>query len=435
MSRWNTCRSFLLIGFYCLLASEALMGQSHLLAGPMCGQVTDSSAVIWVWVQPDDSVSVAVSDQDASPNIAAFASELADSTGIVKLYVSGLSPETPYRYTIWMGKEGLPHMGSFRTFPRQEVFDFEMAVGSCAYMTDSATEEIVKGVKFGKHYQIFDTIANRNPALMLWLGDNLYLRNGEWNDRERVRYRYLTTRQHPSYAHLLRTGSHLATWDDHDFGPNDSGANFEGKGMTREAFLQQWLNPPTAAESGIYTAHRIGDVEIYLLDGRSFRKQGDLLGQAQLNWLCDRLRQSDARFKLIAMGGQVLSTSRLGEAFWGKNPEILKVFMDSLAATRADGICFMTGDIHHAEISRYDFLEGYPVYDFTFSPLTSLPYPIPVRNRRKVRKSVFKRRNFGWLAFRGEGKSRRMEIQCIDRKGRVLWSHVIFASSLTWPEK
>ena len=203
--------------------------------------------------------------------------------------------------------------------------------------------------------------------------------------------------------------------------------------MTRDVFLKQWLNPEPATEDGIYTTWRMGDVELFLLDDRSFRPRyggGNMFGEEQQHWLVEKLKASDANFKIVATGSQLLSTQKLGEAYWERYEENLKAFLDTLSAHQVPGLFFVSGDVHVTEISRYDLEGGYPLYDFTFSPLTSLPNPVPVKNFRRIKKSYFKRRNFGWMSFRGVGESRRMIVKAVDRKGKTLWEHVIYASDL-----
>lgn len=420
---FNKTILLLALGFF---VANSTLAQS-LKAGPMLGKLTHESVWLWAWGEAGDELEVILEEQR-------FRTE-ADEEGFFSVKLSPLESNAQFSYRLRLNDKDLEGVWHFRTFPDSAVFDFDMALGSCAYITDTAVNEIgaVGSIPFGKHYQIFDTIANRKPDVMFWLGDNVYLRDGEWNSREGVLYRYAHSRQNPCYAHLLATGSHLAIWDDHDYGPNDSDEEYKGKAMTRDIFLKQWLNPEPATEDGIYSTWRMGDVEIFLLDDRSFRpryRDGSMFGAEQQAWLIEQLKASDANFKIVATGSQLLSTQKLGEAYWEKSQENLLSFLDTLSAHKISGLFFVSGDVHVTEISRFDLEGGYPLYDFTFSPMTSLPNPVPVNNFRRVKKSYFKRRNFGWMSFRGTGASRRMEVKAVDRKGKTLWEHVIYASDL-----
>ena len=64
------------------------------------------------------------------------------------------------------------------------------------------------------------------------------------------------------------------------------------------------------------------DVDVFLLDNRHFRspnerKSGErtILGKIQLEWLKDALASSTAPFKIVAMGGQLLSDARKYEMY------------------------------------------------------------------------------------------------------------------------
>ena len=45
----------------------------------------------------------------------------------------------------------------------------------------------------------------------------------------------------PSFQLLKANTSILATWDDHDFGPNDSDRGFYNKYATQQAFKDFWV--------------------------------------------------------------------------------------------------------------------------------------------------------------------------------------------------
>ena len=50
-----------------------------------------------------------------------------------------------------------------------------IALGSCAFINEAPYDK--PGVPYGSNYEIFDTIASKDPDVMLWLGNNIYLRD------------------------------------------------------------------------------------------------------------------------------------------------------------------------------------------------------------------------------------------------------------------
>jgi alkaline phosphatase D len=148
-------------------------------------------------------------------------------------------------------------------------------------------------------------------------------------------------------ATLRATVPHLATWDDHDYGKNDAGADFAGKVQAQQLFLQFWDVPPgdpRAGREGVYHAETFGPegqrVQVILLDTRYFRSplrptdQRDapgkerylpdddpaktMLGDTQWAWLAERLREP-AELRVIVSSIQVLAEGH-GWERWGNLP-------------------------------------------------------------------------------------------------------------------
>src|SRR5262249_15204327 len=74
----------------------------------------------------------------------------------------------------------------------------------------------------------FDTISAAKPELVLLIGDNSYadLDRSRKVAPEVIKEKYDTLAKLPGYQKLKATCPILATWDDHDFGKNDAGAEF-----------------------------------------------------------------------------------------------------------------------------------------------------------------------------------------------------------------
>ena len=108
----------------------------------------------------------------------------------------------------------------------------------------------------------------------------------------------------PPSRNLVAGRSLYATWDDHDFGRNDTNGNLPGKENSRRAFVEYHANPSYGdGKQGIYTKFRRGNVEVFLLDTRFFAAtemspiapdKPTLLGKQQWRWLLDGLKQSSS---------------------------------------------------------------------------------------------------------------------------------------------
>src|SRR5438874_9622873 len=126
---------------------------------------------------------------------------------------------------------------------------------------------------------IFETIAAAKPELLLLMGDNIYADL----DKTRkvtpavIQEKYDTLARLPGFQRLRATCPILATWDDHDFGKNDAGAEFPLKDESQKLFLDFFGVPagdPRRAQKGVYHSAVVGPpgkrVQVILLDTRYF---------------------------------------------------------------------------------------------------------------------------------------------------------------------
>ncbi len=291
---------------------------------------------------------------------------------------------------------------------------------------------------YGADYGIFDVIANKKPDLMLWLGDNTYLREADWFTRTGILHRFTHTRSLPEMQKLLATTHNYAIWDDHDFGPNNSNRSFIHKDKTLEAFQLFWGNPTYGVngQKGITTQFQFHDIDYFLLDNRYFRapnnrKSGErtILGKDQLEWLIDALASSYAPFKMVAVGGQFLNTVDDFETF-AMYPEERNYILQRLKEENIKGVIFLTGDRHHSELSKYTAGNGWTCYDLTVSPLTAGFSTFGEKEANKLREkgTLVSQRNFGTIEFYGKRTERALKITLFDNKGGELWNREIKAS-------
>jgi alkaline phosphatase D len=284
-------------------------------------------------------------------------------------------------------------------------------------------------------YQIFSSLQREKADLMLWLGDNVYLRDPDWYTRSGILHRYTHSRSIPELQELLATSHHYAIWDDHDFGPNDSDRSFIHKDKTLEAFELFWGNPTTGLPGipGAISFFHYMDIDFFLLDNRYHRSPNDrrsgkktVLGEAQLEWLIDALTSSNAPYKMVAVGGQVLNTAPVFENYSGHYFEERQYLLRRIEEEKIIGVIFLTGDRHHTELSKYVNNEGISVYDLTISPLTSRSYDAEEEpNSLRVPGTQVGIQNYGTLRFSGPRGERQIRIEVKDSSGRLLWDYVI----------
>ena len=229
---------------------------------------------------------------------------------------------------------------------------------------------------------IWKSILEKKPELWIWLGDNIY---GDTEDMEVLKSKYLLQKTNPEYRNLLQHSQVIGIWDDHDYGVNDGDKNYpfrEASKMLMLDFLDIQADNPVRTREGAYQSYTFGPegkkVKIILLDARYFRdtlqatgvddgnryfpnETGDILGEAQWEWLESELTQSDAQIHLIGSGIQMIPEEQFFEK-WANFPTARKRLFDLINKTKPALPLLLSGDRHIAELSKL--------------PMDSLPQPI-----------------------------------------------------------
>lgn len=247
---------------------------------------------------------------------------------------------------------------------------------------------------------IFDVVVKHKPDLFIFLGDNLY---GDTRNMDDLREDYATLGAKQSFQNLKKNVPIIATWDDHDYGKNDAGRHYPFKAESKEIFLE-FFNEPKDSErrkhEGIYTSYMYETngkkLQIILVDNRTFRDDlkfytgqyksdkryfyhldyaphtdttKTFLGEEQWKWLEGELSKP-ADLRIIGSGTQ-FGIEFNGYEAWANMPHEQKRFLNLIKKTRANGVMFITGDVHYAEISKLTEPDLYPIYDVTSSGLSS----------------------------------------------------------------
>ncbi|MCS6989429.1 MAG: alkaline phosphatase family protein [Chloroherpetonaceae bacterium] len=431
-----------------LLHSAALMAQADLLqSGPMLGYSEMKEVLLWVQTKAQARVKFEYWEK-GKPETRASTDEVLtnkQTAFVAKLVADKVEPGRRYEYALYINgqKVDRPYPLEFQTQPlwqwRTDPPEFTIALGSCYYRNEERYDRPGRG--YGSDYEIFSAIHAKRPDLMLWLGDNIYLREPDWNAREGIFHRHAHQRALPELQPLLASTHHYAIWDDHDYGPNDHDRSFWNKEQTLEAFKLFWGNPAygVAGLNGITGQAQWGDVELFLLDNRYNRSPNDrktetrtILGEAQFRWLIDALVSSKATFKIVAIGGQVLNSVARYETYQNVAPEEKARLIKAITDEGVKGVVFVDGDRHHTELSKLDRAGTYPLYDLTVSPLTSGVNVNAAKeeNAYRVPDTIVTERNFAILKFSGPLKDRAMTITIYNKDGNALWSRTIKASEL-----
>lgn len=436
--------SFLLC--YSLLVSA--QNRNGLVSGPWAGNVELRNASIWIEVSPAvKKVAVRYSPAKgvAEPKIVEYKGELGKEFNPVKIDLNGLEFNTSYNYSVEI--DGVMVQPGFPTcFTTKDLWqwrkpapDFSFLTGSCAYFNEPMYDR--PGTPYGGDSSIFETMAKTPAAFHVWLGDNWYTREVDYNTVWGLNYRASHDRALPVLQKFMASMPQYCIWDDHDYGPNDIGKSYILKDDSRKIFMNYSCNPSYGEKSeGIYSVVSYSDVDIFLTDDRYFRsedatpdsiggqvnKEKTFFGRAQMEWLKNALRFSRATFKVIACGSQVLNPFSKYECLKSYSAEYTDL-MNFLATEKIKGVIFFSGDRHHSEVIRQNRTGLYPLYDVTNSPYTSGIGKVSgaeVNNPARMPGTLVEAQNFTKVTVSGKKNERVMTVEFLGIKGDKLggWS-------------
>jgi alkaline phosphatase D len=421
--------------------SQAKPGNEGLQSGPMVGY--EDMLEVMVWVQTKGSALVEMRYWDvAAPDVKYSSNNVytAAPAYTAKCIADQVQPGKTYHYEIRIGKKALalPYPTTFKTQPlwqyRTDPPAFSFATGSCAYVNEAVYD---RPKPYGSNYQIFNKIFDQKPDFMVWLGDNVYLREPDWNTRTGMVHRYTHSRSLPELQPLLASTAHYAIWDDHDYGPNDSDGTWVNKEMAWEVFRDFWCNPTFGVndQKGCTTMFQYNDAEFFLLDNRYFRTPNHCktcertsLGKEQLEWFIGALAASRAPFKFVAIGGQVLTTDNHEESAFFLFPAERDSIISRIERENIKGVIFLTGDKHFTELSAVKNKVGNWMYDLTSSALTSGAFADAANkttNDYRVPGTIVAENNFAMLRFSGPRLARELAISVYNAQGKEMWTKTI----------
>ena len=242
----------------------------------------------------------------------------------------------------------------------------------------------------------WDVMAKEAPDLTLYIGDNVY---GDVRSNDpalpELKAAYMRLARSAPFARLRAAAPMLTTWDDHDYGLNDAGAEFEHRDAAEALYEYVWAIPeddPRAQRPGVYGSWILGEekgkrVQVIMLDTRFFRSplmatdergapgkeryipdadpSKTMLGDAQWDWLADEL-EKPADIRLLVSSVQVIADGHGWEA-WKMLPAERERLYSAITAAGAENVVVLSGDRHAAAIYRRDDVLAYPLVEATSS--------------------------------------------------------------------
>jgi alkaline phosphatase D len=273
--------------------------------------------------------------------------------------LTGLSASTSYEYDILVNGVKAKS-GSFTTAPTlHQPAKYSYSLASCM------------------SYQLFSVqpawtaMRSQNPAFNILHGDNVY---ADSTSPETLWRRYTQQRSVANHADVIANAPTYATWDDHDYGPNDSNGSEPGKADSLKTFKELWANPSygTGTTPGVFHTFTWGNVQFIVLDDRYHRSPDSAaqtnaksqFGVAQRDWLFSQLKNSRSVFKVIVTGTTLVSS--------GAYSNERKIIADYINDNDIYGVVYHVGDAHRVQLKVEDHGQGYPMVEIMSSGIAKV---------------------------------------------------------------
>lgn len=441
-----------------LLLPAVVFAAGSIVSGPMLGYRAHREVFLWLETKDAKEVTLTywLKDQpDAPQSITHRNVEPHPAGGQIHHFRPGLlkmGGDYAYSITIDGKKQDLAAPAVFSAQDlwewRKPPSDFSFLVGSCAYINDPEFDR--PGPGYGKTTRTFELMGDSGADFMIWTGDNWYWREPDYDSISGLWYRPMHDRAIPEMQKLLGVMHHYATWDDHDYGPNDSNWSYEYKDVALEIFKAYWGNHTYGERNnpGVYSKFYWGDAAFFLMDNHYHRDAAGLdqdkhpektqWGRQQLEWLKQSLLSAKElkhfKFLFIATGNQMLQTEPRGEPheLYRREREEL---MDFIVENEITGVVFLTGDVHHSALYKRQLGDnGQWVYEITSSPFSSGSWNVEASNKAQdpyvIPGTLVGDQNFVRVDLRGQGKARELLVTCIDKQGDTRFTQIIKLADL-----
>lgn len=416
------------------------------VAGPMFSKTSDG--FMKVWLQTDRPTRMYMECEErkteastktwfkfSGPMFPCEGNSTILSAGLLNL-IEGVQPEL----RVWEGneKQGEPliRMAVPEIPDDGKSGTHTIAFGSCAHHGRFSSQPIWKA------------IVKEKPDCFLFIGDNIYLPNDPRKfpkSREEVvnmyREHYDRNRQVPELQPLLKSTVVYGIWDDHDYGPNNSDRTWKWKDVALQVFQEYFPGEYGLPQArGCFHKFTWGDIDVFMLDDRSFRdpnhdfERKTFLGEQQLEWLKNGLLQSNATFKLVVCGNQMLTDGHVHESWGVLFAEERDAFLRWLWDWKIEGVVFLSGDRHFAElVKKSDPLKkGADLWELTSSPLANRHFHQAGMLPNGDREAIYhKGLNFGLLRFDTTAKPPHVELLAKDEMGETVIHKKLIRSEQT----
>jgi len=324
-----------------------------------------------------------------------------------------------------------------------------------------------------KPQPVWNTIADQKPDLFLFLGDNIYAdfdgKKPFTPTNETLKRDWGLLKNEAHFKRFRKQVPLMATWDNHDYGKHDGGAEFKQKELTKKHFLDFFNEPKDSVRrktSGIYEAKVFGPagkrLQVIMLDTRYFKGAAikdkrskaeraalgltgslgkympnrdtkvTLLGEEQWNWLAQQL-QVPADIRLLVSSTQLVADKK-GMDEWGNYPLERQRLFDLITESKVNNLIILSGNVHYSEISKIQNGK-HELVDFTSSGLTHTNKAYAKVNNPYRVANAYDDLNFGIVEINWDAKpSAQVKLLAKNLQGETVIEYAVSLPQMKRPE-
>ena len=320
---------------------EGTLDEDLFPRGLQIGDVTSSSALVSLFSNSESvRLTLLIGQNDVWDQEREESFTVEDNRLHIEL--DGLQPDTAYSL-VFFSEDGQSHslVARFRTA-----------------LAETASRKIVFGATscMGGNWPWpgLTNAASEGLDFFVFLGDTTY---AAASTLSQYRQDWAVVMSTQGMVDLTASTSIVATWDDHEVANNWS---MDSIGEERYAAALQAFReclPQREGETGgIWRSLQWGAaLELFVLDCRSERAEGQYISNTQMEWLKSGIQSSSARFKIICNSVPITDMSAMigvaqAEDRWQGYPEQREEILRHIEDEGIEGVLWITGDVHFGQI-------------------------------------------------------------------------------------
>jgi len=389
------------IVFSFLFNLNTIAQSNKVIAGPMMSFVDSYGTQIWFLLNSDtEKIKIDVSDYD-SDKILEYDFEVVNQFDLEEfpytVLLDDLRPDKEYIVSIYVDSVLVKEVDLFTE--TSHLDDLQFLIGHDLNSNDEG---------------IFTHMSETHSDFMVWLGGHVELES-KMTFQDMV-VEYVNVRKKEELNNFLVSIPQIATWSTSDYGFLNQPTSFEEKELIYSLFDLFWPNTIhktynyTFQDYGTYQRYTYNDIDVFLLDAKTFKSEHSLYGDKQIERLFQEIGNTGATFTILASPTPFISS--FDESFSDYHNEF-QYFLDKLKINNRNGLFLISvGSENEPRLShhRLDDSSSF-IYEFSLPVLGS--------------------NNYSMISLKGAKKNRIMSFETYNKNGHLLYRKSLHQDQLT----